>query len=204
MNNDANSFQLILASSSTYRKKLLTRLNVPFTTKSPNINESKLASETPQEYVKRLSIEKAQVIAKEHPSHYVIGSDQTAVFQHQIIGKPLNFENAKQQLKSFSNQTVIFLTGICIVKQAEDLCLYSESQTQAIFRKLSDEEIQNYLKLDQPYDCAGSFKVESLGITLFKQVISQDPTCLEGLPLIHLCQLFSKAGINILNQSTKI
>ena len=197
MNNNCPDSPFILASSSIYRANLLNRLCICFQTMAPHINETKLSGETPCDYVKRLSIQKAIKISEQHPEFWVIGSDQTAVFQGQIIGKPGNRENAVNQLEQFSGQTVEFITGVSLVNQKKSLTLYQESITKVYFKKLSQETICHYLDKDQPYDCAGSFKVESLGVMLFDKVTSEDPTSLEGLPLISLCKLFAKAGINL-------
>ena len=199
MQRDQNNFTLVLASSSPYRARLLQRLQVPFKAIAANIDERPQQNETPISLVKRLSEQKAQVVANKHQHDWVIGSDQVAVCEGQIIGKPVNHENAIQQLKAFSGKTVEFLTGIAITNKSLQKLHYKLSSTSVVFRPLSLEMIESYLQKDQPYDCAGSFKVESLGILLFEKIISLDPTCLEGLPLITLCELFAIEGINLLD-----
>lgn len=193
-----NEQQFILASSSPYRKTLLQRLGIAFTSVSPDIDESQLANESENELVERLSIEKARVVASTQPNAWVIGSDQVATFEQKILGKPGNFQNAFEQLASFSGKQVKFITGVCLYHLQKEICSYRFSETIVYFKNLSENTIEQYLKRDTPYDCAGSFKVESLGVSLFEQVISDDPTALEGLPLISLCQLFASSGIDIL------
>lgn len=188
---------IILASSSTYRAALLTRLNLSFKTLAANIDESQRLGERPSELVKRLSLSKAQKIAIQHPETWVIGSDQIAVFNEQVIGKPKEKNNAIKQLQLFSGHPIKFLTGVCLVNHNNNNRFYHESITKVHFKSLSIQQIERYLDYDQPYDCAGSFKVESLGIALFKNIFSDDPTALEGLPLIALCDLFEQANIKI-------
>ena len=187
--------QLILGSTSPFRKELLQRFNIPFITATPNIDETPLDQESPTDYVNRLSLEKARAVAQQHPNALIIGSDQCSVLKGSIRGKPGNHYNATQQLRESSGERVSFLTG---------LCLY-DSQTQCYqldivpfyvdFRKLNDAEIEAYLKAEQPYACAGSFKSEGLGVTLFKRLQGDDPTALIGLPLIRLAEMLREKGI---------
>ncbi len=189
---------IILASSSQYRKVLLSRLGLPFECISSNIDETKLIDEMPSNLVKRLSIGKAQVIANANPESVVIGSDQIAIFENQIIGKPGNHKTALTQLNAFSGKEIQFLTGVAVLRQLDNREEFAISEVNVRFKSLSDSQIKKYLRKDKPYDCAGSFKVESLGISLFDFVKSDDPTSLEGLPLILLCKLLNKVGIDIL------
>ncbi len=188
---------LILGSSSPFRKELLDRLQLDYQTYSPDIDETHLDNENAEDMVKRLSLEKAKAIATEHPNSLIIGSDQCAVLNGKILGKPRDHATAVKQLSDSSGEEVSFLTG---------LCLY-DSQTQEYqldlvpygvkFRKLSHAEINNYLHNEQPYNCAGSFKSEGLGITLFEGFTGSDPTALIGLPLIRLTQMLREKGINL-------
>jgi len=187
--------QLILASASTYRGRLLKRLRIPFQQVAANIDETPFAEEPPLSLVKRLSAEKAKKVAESHPEAWIIGSDQIALFDGQIIGKPGSHENAVKQLERFSNNRVEFVTGVCIYQLASHRLLYEASKVQVDFNKLSSDLIENYLQADQPYDCAGSFKIESLGVCLFKKVVSEDPTALEGLPLISLCRMLREVDL---------
>jgi len=184
--------KLILASSSEYRRTLLKRLKIPFECQSPNIDETANKNETPHQLVKRLSLAKANIIASKNPNAVVIGSDQVAVFGQRIIGKPGSFDKAFEQLRSFSGELLIFITGVAIVCITTGSEAFEYSQVTVKFKNLSDQHLTDYLIADEPYDCAGSFKVESLGISLFESVQSNDPTSLEGLPLITICRLLGK------------
>jgi len=188
--------KLILASSSKYRRTLLERLKIPFEWISPQIDEMPKTDETPHELVKRLSLAKANAIATTNSNAIVIGSDQVAVFNHKIIGKPGCFENAFKQLKSFSGNQLTFITGVTVVCLTQHRETYKYSEVTVQFKQLSDQQIKNYLLKDEPYNCAGSFKIESLGISLFESVESDDPTSLEGLPLIIVCRLLSSLGFS--------
>lgn len=192
-----NNTKLILASSSQYRAKLLQRLRVPFEQVAANIDESQRPDEAPLALVERLSTQKAEVVANSTPDAWVIGSDQIALFNGTVIGKPGNHHKAVQQLQSFSGNLVEFITGVCLFHMKTSRRYYAHSTVSVYFKTLTDAQIESYLKADTPYDCAGSFKVESLGVCLFDKVVSEDPTSLEGLPLISLCKLFSQAGITL-------
>ncbi len=189
---------LILASTSKYRKKLLERLNIPFSVIAANIDETSKKNESPKDLVQRLSIEKANAIAKTHPDQWIIGSDQIAQLEGLILGKPGNKQNALEQLKSCSGKQIQFLTGVALVNKVLDRVFYIQSQVDVKFLTLSEQQINNYLEVDEPYDCAGSFKIETMGITLFEWVKSDDPTSLEGLPLIAVCKLLRQAGFELL------
>lgn len=189
--------KLILASSSLYRRQLLEKLQLLFTYQSPDVDETALANETPQALVQRLSISKAKsVAAKQDLASLVIGSDQVAVLGNKILGKPLNHANAMRQLSECSNQTVQFLTGLCLYNNVSQTTHYSTEIFQVRFRALSKQQIENYLNKDKPYDCAGSFKAESLGISLFSQMQGNDPNILLGLPLIRLIDFLQQEGVS--------
>jgi len=188
---------LILASSSKYRKKLLQRFSIPFDCRSPDIDESPKNHESPYQLVSRLATEKAQSVSIERPQAVVIGSDQIAVFEGQIIGKPGNHQVAKQQLSSFSGQVVEFLTAISVICHASGFQEQYTDVTRVSFRQLQSDEIDRYLDLEKPFDCAGAFKAESLGIVLFESIISEDPTALIGLPLIRTAAMLRSAGLRL-------
>ncbi|GKT11186.1 MAG: septum formation protein [Thiomicrorhabdus sp.] len=186
--------RIILGSTSIFRKELLEKLNLPFEQIAPNIDESPLNNETPKELVVRLSKAKAQVIAGQSPNSIIIGSDQTALFNGQPIGKPHSFDNAAAQLKQFSNQTITFYTGLTVINTATQQTFEALDITKVHFRALSQSVIENYIEIEQPLKCAGSFKSEGLGITLFKEIESKDPNALIGLPLIELTNIFYEMG----------
>ena len=191
---------LILASGSAYRRQLLEKLHLPFECQSPNIDETPQPGESANDLVKRLSISKAQAIATQYSQQecLVIGSDQIAVLNDTILGKPLNHAKAKQQLQQCSGQTVHFLTGLCLINSKTNKLLYSCEQFNVTFRNLSDAQIEHYLLRDKPYDCAGSFKAEGLGIALFSRMQGDDPNSLIGLPLIQLVSLLESFGYPVL------
>lgn len=186
---------LILASSSKYRKMLLQRFKIPFECHSPDIDESPNAQESPFDLVGRLAMEKARSVAIEYPRAVVIGSDQIAVFEGQIIGKPGGYEVARQQLSSFSGQVVEFLTAVSVICQASGFHERYTDSTRVSFRHLQADEIDRYLESEKPFDCAGAFKAESLGIVLFDSIVSEDPTALIGLPLIRTADMLRRAGL---------
>lgn len=180
---------LVLASTSIYRRELLERLQLPFLTAAPNIDETRLVNESAQAMVKRLAQEKAVAMANSYPNALIIGSDQCAVLGEQILGKPGTYEKAVEQLQASSGQTVEFLTGLCLYDSNTGEFQLDAVPFQVEFRTLQDTEIENYLLREQPYNCAGSFKSEGLGISLFKRMSGDDPTALIGLPLIRLCAM---------------
>ena len=192
---------LILASSSKYRKELLERLQLPFTTYSPDVDETPHVGEMPADLVERLSHLKAQTIAKQYPTSWVIGSDQVADFRGAAIGKPGNHERALAQLKLMQGQTVIFRTGLSLMHQQNNRILYQRVDTEVTFRSLSDATLEAYLLQEKPYDCAGSAKSEGLGIFLLADVKSTDPTALIGLPLIALSGFLQSVGFKMPWQS---
>ncbi|MFZ1342562.1 Maf family protein [Thiothrix eikelboomii] len=185
---------LVLASSSSYRRELLTRLQLPFVTAAPDIDESRLADESAQAMVARLAWQKAAALATQYPQALIIGSDQCAVLGEQILGKPLTHEQARQQLQASSGRIVEFLTGLCLLDSQTQSFQLEVIPFQVEFRELQAAEIENYLLREQPYDCAGSFKSEGLGISLFKRMHGDDPTALIGLPLIRLAAMLRKQG----------
>ncbi|MFT6329888.1 MAG: MAF protein [Bermanella sp.] len=198
---------LILASSSPYRKQQLTKLGHKFNTQSPNIDESRRNGETPSALVQRLSYEKALAIQKSFPKSTIIGSDQVAYIKEaekgsplstiNVLTKPNSISNAIHQLTACSGKSVRFVTGLCCLSPTYDAQIISE-YVDVTFRQLSQREIQNYINIEKPLDCAGSFKVEGLGITLFDKVESTDPNTLIGLPLIALNKMLINIGLNSL------
>lgn len=186
---------LVLGSTSPFRKALLTRLNLDFIVDSPNIDETPVANEKPEDYVKRLSLEKAQAVAKNHTDALVIASDQCSVLNGVIRGKPGNHENAVKQLTESSGKRVSFLTGLCLYDTTENSYQLDLVPFHVDFRTLNADEIESYLIAEQPYSCAGSFKSEGLGITLFERLQGDDPSALVGLPLIRLSGMLRNQGI---------
>lgn len=189
--------QLILASSSPYRKALLARLGITFDCQSPNLDETPQLAESAIDLVKRLAIAKAIEIAKTNQNAWILASDQVAHLQGNILGKPGSLAKAELQLGKCSGQMVEFVTGVALVNLAVNRSYYRVSKVRVKFRTLTQVEIERYLHRDQPFDCAGSFKIESLGVSLFDWVKSKDPTSLEGLPLISVCSLLRQAGFSL-------
>lgn len=189
---------LVLASTSVYRQALLEKLTPHFTTAKPDVDETPLQNESPEALVRRLSLLKAQAVAKQNPNALIIGSDQVAVFGQEILGKPHTFENAVAQLTKFSGQSVTFLTGLAVVQSNTGEHQVVVEPFTVHFRTLSEAEIRRYVEREQPLNCAGSFKSEGLGITLFRQLEGQDPNSLIGLPLIRLHELLKQAGLDLL------
>jgi septum formation protein len=188
------STPLILASTSRYRRELLARLRLPFEVQAPDVDESPLPGEKPAATALRLSMAKARAVATHHPGSIVIGSDQVADLDGQAIGKPGNHERASEQLRAMSGRRVIFHTAVAVVHLGTGFEKALQAPVTVQFRALSDDEIQRYLSLEQPYDCAGSAKCETLGIALLDAIESDDPTALVGLPLIRTCRLLREAG----------
>lgn len=186
---------LILASSSPFRQTLLQRLQLPFEAISPDIDETSIYSESAPDYVSRLAAEKAEVIACQHPSSIVIGSDQCAWLDGKILGKPGNHENALQQLQNAQGKEVIFYTGISVRCVDSSVKIVDCIEYRVGFRQLSNEQLEHYLVTEKPYNCAGSFKSEGYGITLFSYMSGDDPTSLIGLPLIRLTSMLEEAGM---------
>lgn len=189
--------QIILASTSPYRKALLQKLNLIFTTEKPILDETPLEHETVTQLVERLAIKKAQSIIPLFSNGLIIGSDQVCVNNGIILGKPGNFKNAFQQLKNASAKSIDFYTGLALVNSKTGNIQSLVEMYTVHFRLLSDEMIVNYLKKDTPYNCAGSFKSEGYGITLFERFEGKDPNCLIGLPLISLINFLENESIKI-------
>ena len=192
--------EIILASSSQTRKDLMNRLGLTYHCISPDIDESPRGETHADDLAKRLAFEKAQVIVKDHPNAIVIGSDQVAWREHSpqdFIGKPLSVEKAIQQLQANSGQNVYFSTALSVQHLASGFEHTLVEHYHVKFRELTLEEIQRYIEVDQPLHCAGSFKCESLGISLFEQMIGQDQTTLMGMPMIQLCGILRESGIQL-------
>ena len=195
---------LVLGSTSVFRKTILEKLQLPFNCAKPNIDESAQQGESPQALVERLAIEKAKAVTAQYPSALIIGSDQVAVCEGEIIGKPHNFDNAVIQLTKFSGKSITFYTGLCVYDSKKDSVAALVEPFIVHFKPLSLEEITNYLQAEQPYNCAGSFKSEGLGICLFSRLEGDDPNTLIGLPLIKLVALLKQQGIDVLAEQNKI
>lgn len=189
---------LILASSSPFRQQLLTKFNLPFQSFSPDIDESPIAAETPEQLVARLSEQKARVAKQHYSEGLVIGSDQVAVFNDTILGKPHTKENAIKQLSSFSGHTVTFLTSLSVFDIQSDKTITTVAPFDVTFKALTHEQINAYCDAEQPYNCAGSFKSEGLGICLFEKLSGDDPNTLIGLPLITLTKVLAEFGVDVL------
>jgi septum formation protein len=208
----APPFRLILGSSSPYRRELLMRLRLPFDVISPDIDESPTAGEAPEATAMRLARQKAEAIAVHAVGALVIGSDQVATLDGRQIGKPGNHANALEQLKTMGGRRVVFHTAICLLDlraRGDDgdgatgpRLQVDNVQTCVTFRKLPEAELDSYLRIEQPYDCAGSAKNESLGIALIEQIESTDPSALTGLPLIALVSMLRNVGVNLLGNTT--
>ena len=188
---------LLLASSSTYRRELLARLHLPFVCCSPDIDESHRPGESAIELVKRLAEQKARALAASHPEHLIIGSDQVAVLGEQIIGKPHTFDKACEQLMAASGASVTFLTGLALLNSQTGQCQVDCVPFTVHMRKLDQARVERYLRIEQPYDCAGSFKAEGLGVSLFQSTEGPDATSLIGLPLIRLIDMLLAEGVQI-------
>ncbi len=185
---------LILGSTSPFRKELLERLNLEFITDSPDIDETPLQGESPEDYVIRLSLEKAKAVAERHKNALIIASDQCSILDGEIRGKPGNHENAIKQLTDSSGKRVSFLTGLCLYDCSDASYQLEMVPFHVDFRELSATEIESYLQAEQPYGCAGSFKSEGLGVALFKRLEGEDPSALIGLPLIKLSEMLRHKG----------
>lgn len=188
---------LLLASSSRYRRELLAKLQLPFIWASPDIDEQPLPDESADALVRRLSEGKARALASAHPNHLIIGSDQVACLDDAILGKPSDFANAQRQLRAASGRILRFVTGLCLLNSRSGHCQTVIEPFEVRFRRLSDEQINRYLEHEQPFDCAGSFKSEGLGIALFEELRGRDPNALIGLPLIALVDLLRAEGVEI-------
>ena len=187
--------RLVLGSTSPYRRELLQRLRLPFDSDSPRVDETPRPDEAPAALALRLALEKAHEVASRHPGAVVIGADQVADLAGRAIGKPGNHARAVAQLQALRGQRVVFHTAVAVVRSDTGFAQALLAPVTVQFRDLSDAEIEHYLRLEQPYDCAGSAKCETLGIALLEAIESDDPTALVGLPLIRTCALLRQAGI---------
>ena len=194
---------LILGSTSRYRRELLERLRVPFDVVAPDVDEAPLPGEAPAALAVRLALAKARAVSAGHPNAVVIGSDQVAELDGEPIGKPGSHERAVAQLRRMRGRSVVFHTAVAVVCEASGFAGSALVPVTVRFRDLSDAEIEHYLRTEQPYDCAGSAKCETLGIALLDAIDSDDPTALVGLPLIRTCALLRQAGIDPLAASGK-
>lgn len=189
--------KLILASSSPFRKQLLDRLQLDYDCHSPDVDESPLAGEQASHYVCRLAESKARVIALQNPQAVVIGSDQCALLEDQILGKPGNHEIALQQLRQAQGKSVVFHTAVCVMNLDTGFQAVEDVPFTVEFRELSDQQLDHYLRVEQPYQCAGSFKAEGYGACLFSRMHGDDPSALIGLPLLRLTLMLEAAGIEV-------
>lgn len=190
--------KLILASTSRYRRELMTRLGIPFDVQSPEVDEAALAGESPRQLAERLALEKANAVAARFPDAVVIGSDQVADLAGEALGKPGDHVRATAQLRRMRGQTLVFQTAVAVVCHATGFVERDIAGVRVVFRQLDDGAIERYLQAEQPYDCAGSAKSEGLGIALLDAIDSDDPTALVGLPLIRTCRMLRAAGIELL------
>ena len=188
--------RLILASTSRYRRELLERLGLPFDVAAPGVDESAVPGEIPSAMAQRLALAKAQAVAAGEPDAVVIGSDQVADLDGQAIGKPHTHERALAQLRAMSGRRVVFQTAVAVVRSDSRFARALLAPVAVTFRTLGEAEIEHYLRIEQPYDCAGSAKSEGLGIALLASIESDDPTALIGLPLIRTCLLLREAGLD--------
>jgi MAF protein len=191
--------QLVLASTSPYRKALLERLGVPFVTARPSVDETARPGESAWELVARLGEAKARAVGQGFASAIIIGSDQAAALGQQILGKPGNHARAVDQLRQARGRCVIFYTSLCVLDTDSGRCQVDVSPYAVFFRDLSDQQIDNYLRREQPYDCAGAFKSEGLGSALFDKHMGDDPSALIGLPLMGLVRLLANEGVDVLS-----
>jgi septum formation protein len=190
--------RLVLASTSRYRRALLAQLGLPFETAAPDTDETPLPGETPSATALRLAAAKARSVADRHPGALIVGSDQVADCAGRPIGKPGSHERAVEQLRALSGRTVVFHTGLALLDAASGHCDTAMVDVRSRFRVLAPTEIEDYLRRDQPYDCAASVKSDALGIALFERIDSDDPSALVGLPLIRLTGMLRAAGVAIL------
>ena len=190
--------RIVLASTSPFRRQLLARLEIPFEVADPKADESRLPGEPPEKTALRLSELKARAVAADFPDSLIIGSDQVAFLDGEIFGKPGTHENAVRQLRKMRGRTVNFFTGLCLLNSRSGRAHVRGIPTLVTFRNLTDQQIENYLLKEKPYNCAGSAKSEGLGIAVISAMNGVDPNALVGLPLIALCDLFESEGFNVL------
>ena len=190
--------QIVLASTSPYRRELLEKLGIPFTAAAPQVDETPIPGEDARQLVMRLAQAKAQALSAKYPHHLIIGSDQVCVLDGKIVGKPHTEEKAVEQLLIARNSIITFYTGLALYSSASGNLQVICEPFDVHFRHLSEHEIRNYVRKEQPLQCAGSFKSEGLGITLFERLEGRDPNTLVGLPLIALCEMLRNEGVNAL------
>lgn len=189
--------RIILASSSPFRKQLLDRLHLDFECISPEIDETNAAGENAASYVCRLAEAKAATLANQYPDAVIIGSDQCALLDEKILGKPGTHENALTQLRAAQGKTVVFHTGVCVMQQSSGFTEVEDVLFEVEFRRLRDQQLEHYLRVEQPYQCAGSFKAEGYGSCLFSRMHGEDPSALIGLPLLKLIRMLENAGVEV-------
>jgi len=190
--------RIVLGSSSPFRKSLLEKLDLSFDCDSPDIDETPMKDEHPRDMVARLAKEKANAIAERHPQSIIIASDQCATLDGEIIGKPGDHDNAVAQLKKASGRTVTFYTSLCVFNAGTNQYEETVEPFYVYFRELTDDQITTYLEKEEPYNCAGSFKSEGLGIALFDRLEGNDPNTLIGLPLIQLVRMLERFQVNVI------
>lgn len=189
---------LILASSSPYRRELLARLGIPFESVAPDVDETPHPNEAPPELVKRLAIAKARAVAEKHPKTLVVGSDQVVIYDGKIAGKPGNHANAVAQLRAASGKRITLFTGLALLNAATGRLQSEVVPYSVTFRRLTDAQIESYLRKEQPYGCAGSVKSEGLGVALIEHFDGDDPNALIGLPLIWLVRMLENEGVAVI------
>lgn len=189
--------EIILASGSPFRQQLLDRLKLDYKSLPPDIDETIIAGEDASNYVCRLASAKANHVAANHPQAVVIGSDQCALLDEKILGKPGSHENALRQLRQARGKVVVFHTAVCVLNLSTGFSATEDVEYEVEFRNLSDQQLDHYLRVEQPYQCAGSFKAEGYGACLFNRMRGEDPTALIGLPLITLIRMLENAGIEV-------
>ncbi len=193
-----NSQPIILASTSIYRSKLLSTLQIPFDIASPDVDETPLVGESARQTSERLSQLKARAVTRQFPDALIIGSDQVALLEGEQLGKPITHDNAVRQLRSMRGKSVDFFTAVSLFNSRTQEMQTALAETKVSFRYLTDDEIERYLNKEQPYHCAGSAKSEGLGIALIKRIEGDDPNALIGLPLILLVDMLKKQGVSII------
>ncbi|MCL7941135.1 Maf family nucleotide pyrophosphatase [Halomonas sp. ATCH28] len=195
--------RLILASGSPWRRQLLDRLGIPYAWESPDIDETPRPGEDPEALVHRLALTKAERLAERFPAHLIVGSDQVALFDGEVLGKPGDEATARANLARFSGRRVRFLTGLALLDSGHGRHRVCHETYDVVFRRLSEGEIARYVERERPLDSAGSFRMEGLGIALFEKLEGDDPNTLVGLPLIRLCEMLREAGLDPLGPNTQ-
>ncbi len=187
--------KLVLASTSPFRQELLDRLGLPYETDAPDVDETPVNGESIEDMVMRLAEAKARAVAEHHPDALIIGSDQSAVLDGEVLTKPGDFDRAFMQLKNASGRKIVFHTGLCLLNSESGRAQVANIPYTVVFKKLGDEQIRRYLEKERPFNCAGSFKSEGLGIALFERFEGEDPNALIGLPLIRLVEMLNNEGM---------